>query len=44
MGLERGDVARLAYAEAERRIATPASRRDEAPAPAGYDPAPLPGR
>jgi uncharacterized protein YjiS (DUF1127 family) len=43
-GVERGDIARLAYAEAERRLATPAPRRAAAPAPAGYDPAPLAGR
>jgi uncharacterized protein YjiS (DUF1127 family) len=46
MGIARGDIARLAYAEAERRIApsTP-SHRAEAPAPAAW-PAPAlePGR
>jgi hypothetical protein len=35
MGLARGDVARLAYAEAERRVAPPAPRhRAKVPAPA----------
>jgi uncharacterized protein YjiS (DUF1127 family) len=46
MGLTRGDIARLAYAEAERRIVTPTPcRRAEAPAPvAWHDPALEPGR
>jgi hypothetical protein len=44
MGLARGDLAALAYAEAERRIVTPAPNRAEAPAPAWHDPAPAPGR
>jgi len=46
MGIARGDIARLAHAEAERRVApsTP-SHRAEAPAPAAW-PAPAlePGR
>ena len=33
LGLARGDIARLAYAAAERRVATPAAG-DSAPAPA----------
>jgi uncharacterized protein YjiS (DUF1127 family) len=44
MGLARGDLARLAYAEAERRIVTPTPRRAEAPAPTGHGPVPVPGR
>ena len=45
LGLGRGDVARVAYEEAERRIMTPsATSRAEAPAWAGRDPAPAPGR
>ena len=40
MGLERGDLARLAYAEAERRSVTPAASRAEAPA--RVQPAPVP--
>jgi uncharacterized protein YjiS (DUF1127 family) len=32
LGLARGDVARVAYAEAERRIATPSPSHAEAPA------------
>jgi uncharacterized protein YjiS (DUF1127 family) len=42
MGLERGDLARLAYAEAERRIGTPAASRTKAPAQARPDAVPLP--
>lgn len=42
MGLARGDLARVAYAEAERRIATPAPSRGEAFAPVRPHPAPLP--
>jgi uncharacterized protein YjiS (DUF1127 family) len=45
LGVGRADVARLAYEEAERRVATPrAPSRVEAPAWAGRDPAPAPGR
>jgi uncharacterized protein YjiS (DUF1127 family) len=45
LGLGRGDVARIAYEEAERRVATPrAPSRAEAPAWAGRGPAPAPGR
>jgi uncharacterized protein YjiS (DUF1127 family) len=45
LGVGRGDLARLAYEEAERRVATPlAPSRAEAPAWAGRDPAPAPGR
>jgi uncharacterized protein YjiS (DUF1127 family) len=45
MGITRGDVARLAYAEAERRVAPPATRRRaEAPAPVRPHPALTPGR
>jgi uncharacterized protein YjiS (DUF1127 family) len=44
LGLARGDIARVAYAEAERRIVTPASSRAEAPAPVWQDPALVPGR
>ncbi len=43
-GLTRGDIVRVAYAEAERRIATPASCRPEAPAPAWQGPAVALGR
>ena len=39
LGVGRADVARLAYEEAERRVATPAASRAEARAPAGRDPA-----
>lgn len=42
MGLARGDLARLAYAEAERRIATPAPSRGEAFDTIPPHPAPLP--
>jgi uncharacterized protein YjiS (DUF1127 family) len=42
MGLERDDLARLAYAEAERRIVTPAASHAEAPAQVRLDPMPLP--
>ena len=44
MSIARDDIARLAYAEAERRIVTPVSGRAEAPAPAWHDPVPAPGR
>jgi uncharacterized protein YjiS (DUF1127 family) len=44
LGLGRGDVARVAYEEAERRVATPAPSRAEAPAPAWRSPAPASGR
>ena len=45
LGVGRGDVARLAYEEAERRVATPlAPSRAEAPAQAGRDLALVPGR
>ena len=45
LGVGRADVARLAYEEAERRVATPlAPSRAEAPAWAGRDPALAPGR
>jgi hypothetical protein len=40
MGLARGDLAAIAYAEAERRIVTPAPGRAEAAALAWHDPAP----
>jgi len=43
LGLTRGDIARVAYAEAERRIVTPAAS-DSAPAPVWQDPALVPGR
>ena len=42
LGLARGDIARVAYGEAERRIVTPAT--DRAEAPAWQDPALVPGR
>ena len=42
MNLTRGDLAGLAYAEAERRIATPGPSR--AAAPQGWDGAALPSR
>jgi uncharacterized protein YjiS (DUF1127 family) len=42
LGLARGDVARVAYAEAERRLVTTASSRADAPAPAGRNSAPMP--
>ncbi len=38
MGLERGDIARVAYEEAERRIVTPALSGAEVPAPADRAP------
>ena len=38
MGIDRGDIARIAYQEAaERRIVTPAAT-SSTPAPAGYSP------
>ena len=37
MGIDRGDIARIAYQEAERRIVTPAARA-AAPAIVGYNP------
>ena len=43
LGLTRGDIARVAYEEAERRIVTPAAS-DSAPAPVWQDPALVPGR
>jgi uncharacterized protein YjiS (DUF1127 family) len=43
LGLTRGDIARVAYEEAERRIVTPAAS-DSAPAPVWQDPVPVPGR
>jgi hypothetical protein len=43
LGIARGDIARVAYAEAERRIVTPAAS-DSAPAPVWQDPALVPGR
>ena len=43
LGLARGDIARVAYEEAERRIVTPAAS-DSAPAPVWQDPALVPGR
>ena len=42
MGLKRDDLARLAYAEAERRSVTPAASHIEAPAQVRLDPVPLP--
>ena len=36
MGIDRGDIARIAYQEAERRIVTPAA--SNGPAIAGYNP------
>ena len=36
MGIDRGDIARIAYQEAERRIVTPAPSRT--PVTAGYNP------
>ena len=45
LGVGRADVARLAYEEAERRVATPpAPSRGEARALAGRNPALVPGR
>ena len=43
LGLARGDIARIAYEEAERRIVTPASSEAKAPTPAWHDPALAPG-
>jgi hypothetical protein len=43
LGLVRGDLAALAYAEAERWIVTPAPNRAEATALGWRDPAPVPG-
>ena len=37
MGIDRGDLTRIAYQEAERRIATPAAT-SSTPAPRGYSP------
>jgi hypothetical protein len=42
MGLARGDLARLAEAEAERRSVIPAASHAEAPAQVRLDPVPLP--
>jgi uncharacterized protein YjiS (DUF1127 family) len=42
-GLARGDLAAIAYAEAERRIITPAPNRAEAASLAWHDPAPARG-
>ena len=36
MGIDRGDIARVAYQEAERRVVTPAA--SSTPAIAGYNP------
>ena len=36
MGIDRGDIARIAYQEAERRIVTPAA--SSIPATVGYNP------
>ena len=36
MGIDRGDIAQIAYQEAERRIVTPAA--SSTPAPRGYSP------
>jgi len=44
LGVSRADVTRLAYEEADRRIATPAASRAEARAPAGRNPALVPAR
>ena len=43
LGLTRGDIARVAYEEAERRIVTPAAS-DGAPTPVWQDAVLLPGR
>ena len=43
LGLGRGDVARVAYEEAERRILAPAANRAETPAPAWHRPVLAPG-
>ena len=37
MGIDRGDITRIAYQEAERRIVTPAAA-SSTPAPSGYSP------
>ena len=42
MGLTRGDLTRVAYEEAERRVATPESRSASAPAGAWHRIAPQP--
>ena len=44
LGVGRGDVARVAYEEAERRVATPAPSRGEARPLAGRNPALVSGR
>jgi uncharacterized protein YjiS (DUF1127 family) len=44
LGLARGDIARVAYEEAERRTVTPASSHAKAPAPVWHNPALAPGR
>jgi uncharacterized protein YjiS (DUF1127 family) len=44
LGLGRGDLARVAYEEAERRILTPAASRAEAPATVWRDAALTPAR
>jgi hypothetical protein len=42
-GLARGDVARIACDEAERRIGTPDTSRANAPAAGWQRPSPMPG-
>lgn len=44
LGLARGDVARVAYEEAERRIVTPAPSHADAPALPRQSSAPMPAR
>ncbi len=44
LGISRADIPRLAYEEAERRIATPAASRHTAPAAPWRDPALAAGR
>jgi hypothetical protein len=44
LGLARGDIARVAWEEAERRIGGPIPRRPEAPVPAWRSPALALGR
>jgi uncharacterized protein YjiS (DUF1127 family) len=43
MGIARDDIARLAYAEAERRVATPTPNRAGASIPVQPAPVPTPG-
>jgi uncharacterized protein YjiS (DUF1127 family) len=38
MGIDRGDITRIAYQEAKRRMVTPTAATSSTPAPRGYNP------